>query len=354
MNYNERIVEIRKLVKEKTFDEAEEKLLKLIEESTSKVVEDEEYTYFSFNSYIEAVLCWNTKRHDKKNQLPDINYGEVYYYLGYINAEKKNYGVAEKYLKKGLERNPVDISAMFELAAVYRMMGNLDRARAHIEKLQPYLWNPVQMSRFYRELGWYYSERKVFDVANALYSYSMIFNKTELAENELKYIAKQENREYKMSSREEVMALLEEYNIPGGFFKTTIDIFYNDYKHLLEKNPESPNIKTLKQVLYGMTLDKQFLDEGEKEEKANTDTTKSGEKNNESKVEEMKKLEKELEEKFDKFMEENAGKVKVQCPVCNEVFECKVQVPDTQKTFDCNCTKCGAEIKKENPNYTGW
>ena len=352
MNYNERIVEIRKLVKEKSFDEAEEKLLKLIEESTSKVVEDEEYTYFSFNSYVEAVLCWNTKRHDKKNKLPDINFGEVYYYLGYINAEKKNFGVAEEYLKKGLERNPVDISAMFELAAVHRMTGNLDRARAHLEKLQPFLWNPAQMARFYREMGWYYSERKLFDVANALYSYSMIYNKTELAENELKYIANQENREYRVSSKEEVAALLEEYNIPGGFFKTTINIFYNDYKYLLEKNPESPNIKILKQVLYGMTLDKQFLDESEQKE--NSDSTANEEKNNNSKVEEMKKLEKELEEMFDKFIEENVGKVKVQCPVCNEEFEYKVQVPDSRKMFSCNCPKCGAEVEKENPNYTGW
>ena len=42
-------------------------------------------------------------------------------------------------------------------------------------------------------------------------------------------------------------------------------------KYLLEKNPESPNIKILKQVLYGMTLDKQFLDESEQKE--NSDKT---------------------------------------------------------------------------------
>ena len=329
MNYNERIIEIRNLVKDKSYDEAEEKLLKLIEESTSKVIEDEEYTYFSFNSYIEAVLCWNTKRHDKKNKLPDINYGEVYYYLGYINAEKKNYGVAEEYLKKGLERNPVDISAMFELAAIHRMTGNLDRARAHLEKLQPFLWNPVQMARFYREMGWYYSERKLFDVANALYSYSMIYNKTELAENELKYIANQEKREYRVSSKEEVTTLLEEYNIPGGFFKTTINIFYNEYKYITEKNPESPNIKSLKQVLYGMTLDKQFLDESQKED--DSGKGENGAQNT-----------------------ENATKEKIKCPNCDEEFDYDIQIPNTQKMFSCNCPKCGAEIKRENPNYTGW
>ena len=95
-----------------------------------------------------------------------------------------------------------------------------------------------------------------------------------------------------------------------------------------------------------MTLDKQFLDEKEEDSKANTDSVEKAETKVDTESEKQKNVENDTED--------NAEKVKVLCPACNEEFDFKGQVPNTQKTFLCNCPKCGMEIKKENPNYTGW
>lgn len=338
MGYNDDIKEVKALIKDKKLQEAEVKLHQILEGSSFKVVEDDEWTYHSFNSYLQALIDWNMNRPKKKNKLPDINYAEVYFYLGFINTELKNYEKSIEWLKKGLERNPVDILIMFELSAVHRMSGNIEKARAHIEKLHPYIMHHTHMAKFYRELGWYYAERRVFDVANALYSQSMIYQKTELAENELKYIAGQENREYRLSTKEEIRELLPDYNIPLGFSLNTINILYSDYKNMKEKHPDSKEITTLARALYDMTLDKQFFaDTGWEEPKEET------------------KVENKEEPKVENASANQVQNVQIiECPLCNKTFEFSGVVPETQKTFYCTCPHCGAELKRGNPNYTGW
>lgn len=110
MNYNEQIIEIKKIIQNKEYSVAEEKLLSLISTATVKNIEDENNTHYSFNNYIETLLFWNTYRPEKKNIDPDINYAQVYYYLGFINIEQKNYGKALEYLQKGLQWNPLDVT----------------------------------------------------------------------------------------------------------------------------------------------------------------------------------------------------------------------------------------------------
>ena len=106
---------------------------------------------------------------------------------------------------------------MFEKAAVYRFIGNIERFRAEILKIHKKIYTSWHLAKYYRELGWYYTERRVFDLANALYTASLQYVNTEIAKNELQYIAQQEKREVKYSTQEEAMNIFEDYNIEKNF-----------------------------------------------------------------------------------------------------------------------------------------
>lgn len=70
MNYNEQIIEIKKIIQNKEYSVAEKKLLSLIESATTKNIEDANNTHYSFNNYIETLLFWNTYRPGKEKYRP--------------------------------------------------------------------------------------------------------------------------------------------------------------------------------------------------------------------------------------------------------------------------------------------
>lgn len=259
MEFKKNMETIKGLIKNKDYEKAENMLLDLITQSNNKVIEDENNTYYSFNNYIEILIFWYMYKPEKRNICPDINYSEIYYYLGFINIEIKNYGKAQEYFKKGLEWNPMDVSIMFENAYLYRMLGDIERYKAEIEKTNPFIYEIGYMAKYYRELGWYYVEKKSFDLANALYTQSLAFYETDMAKRELEFIAKSENRKARLSTAEEMQKLFRDYNITFGFNRNTVDIIIDEYNRLYNENPQPDVINFISKKLYDITLDDKYM-----------------------------------------------------------------------------------------------
>lgn len=259
MNYKDKMIEIDKMIKNKQYIVAKKELENIIAMEEFKVPEDEQATHYSFYNYIEAAIYFNKYRPQKKNINPNNNIAEVYFFLGYIEYENKNYEKAIEYLDKGLEWNPVSIQIMSEKINVYRCMGDWEKYRVEIEKAFEYIYEVPLMAKYYRDLGFYYTEKGLYDVSNALYSYSGYFVDDELVINELMYIAQQEHREPRISTMEEIELLFKKYNIPQGISNNIVQIIYGEYQNLLKNNPDLPVTKYLARVLYDITKDKQFM-----------------------------------------------------------------------------------------------
>ena len=260
MSYIEDIKEVRKNMQESNFGLAKEKLEEMLEECKECKLEDDENIYRSFNNVIEEILYFYRNNPKKRLVYPEKNMAEIYYTLGYIELELNNNDAAMKYLIQAEKWNPMDPLIKFEIAVIFRRKGQVDRFRAEIEKLFPYVYNSYGLAKFYREMGWYYSERKVWDVANALYTNSLSYYVAEVANNELKYIAQMNNREVKHSTQEEIKRLLWEYNMPIGFSKDVHGILKTEYeKQIKEENRNERLINELSRRLYDITLDKKYV-----------------------------------------------------------------------------------------------
>lgn len=258
MKYQEKIAKIEEKIKNKEFDSAEQDLLQIINEEKIKNVEDDNYIHYSFYNYIETLIYWRKYRPSKRILQPENNIADVYFLLGFINFETKNYGKTIQYLDKAIEWNPISPQIRLEKADAFRNIGEIERYRVEVEKTYPYIYQSAFMAKYYRELGWYYSEKRIFDLANALYTQSISFLNTDLAKKELMYIAQQERRELRLSTKEEINKLFKEYNIPFGISNEITKIIYEDSQNLLKEN----NIQLanyLYRTLYDITLDKRFM-----------------------------------------------------------------------------------------------
>lgn len=259
MDYKEKITRVEEKIKNKAYESAEQDLLQIINDEAIKSVEDENNTYYTFYNYVESLIFYNKYKPTKKLQSPTDNIADAYMMLGFINIETKKFGKAIEYLNKASEWNPVSPQIILERAFAYRSIGDLERYKAEIEKSYQYIYTSSFMARYYRELGFYYTTKKIYDLANALYTYSRTFVDTELAKNELVYIAKQENREPKFSTRDEINKLFTDYNIPLGISDTVVQMIFNESQNLLKENKNIELVKYLYRVLYDITLDKKFM-----------------------------------------------------------------------------------------------
>lgn len=259
MKYKERMATVIEMMKNNELKKAETELLTMLDEEKIKNVSDENKTHYSFNDYVEMLLFGSKYGFQKDNIYPEYNVAQIYFYLGYISIDLENFEKAIKYFEEGLKWNPVNVDIMFEMAAAYRKMGKIERFKVEIEKIYSYIYTSYYMSKYYRELGWYYSEKRDFDIANALYTHSISYFKIDIAINELKYIAQQENREIRFSSKEEIYKLLTDYNIPLDFNKNTVNIIFNEYQKIIKEKKDIQNAKYLSRILYDITLDKQFM-----------------------------------------------------------------------------------------------
>ena len=258
MKYKEKILKIDEKIKNREYESAEQDLLNIINEEKIKTIEDKEYLHFSFDNYIELLIYWRKFKPSKKILQPDNNIAEVYFLLGFINFETKNYGKALQYLDKASEWNPISPRIRMEKADTYRNIGEYERYRIEVEKAYPYIYDSTFMSKYFRELGWYYSEKRIFNLANALYTQSTAFMNTELARNELIYIAQQEHRDPRFSTKEEINTIFKEYNIPIEISNEITQMIYEDSQQLIKEN----NIQLanyLYMALYDITLDARFM-----------------------------------------------------------------------------------------------
>jgi hypothetical protein len=61
---------------------------------------------------------------------------------------------------------------MSEKINAYRSIGDWEKYRVEIEKSYEYIYDKNILAKYYRDLDFYYTEKGLYDVSNALYSFS--------------------------------------------------------------------------------------------------------------------------------------------------------------------------------------
>lgn len=155
-----------------------------------RFIPDEETEYHVFDNDIEEMLFEKYFKVEKQLAgIPfDVPIFMLYYYYAFLLVEQNRFDEAEEYFKKGLEYNPVSLQLIFELMDLCKKRSDWKNMNKYVQDAFKYAYTPDAMARIYRDLGYYYTEIGKLDISAALYIYSLKYEQTQQAYNELEYL----------------------------------------------------------------------------------------------------------------------------------------------------------------------
>ncbi len=139
---------------------------------------------------------------------------EIYRRLAAKYIEADNMSAAAGAFDDSLRWNPIDIDTLFEKAKFYRNMQELEKYKELIEDSYSYCYTRSDMARYYRYLGYYYVEMYQPELAEALYTYSNLYYKSEMADQEIKFLKTVMGKKNQILDLEEIKGVIKKAEIP--------------------------------------------------------------------------------------------------------------------------------------------
>ena len=245
------------------FREQYEEALKDAEELVSLAesglyADDETGTYFSFDEAFEEVLYTIIHQPLKEVRRASVPMSRIYGTYGILLVELGRVEEARKALEKGLKWNPCDMEIRTEYAETSKMQGNMEAYLEQVLENIKYCFRPKYLARAYRDLGYYFIERKQYSEATFLYYLSMRWEpESKQAASELFYIEQKAEEEIHALRTDEIKALSETYEFPVGPDPRILSAAYQLGKHSLEHH--EPGAEYYLQIVYDLTKDEEVV-----------------------------------------------------------------------------------------------
>ena len=232
--------EVGYCIYKKDFDKA----LNLMEALVSRIEEahksglfqdDAVSTYHNFDELFEEILYRHLNESEKEVRRCPMPFHQVYARYGALLFEMKRYEEAEKALETAIRWNPVFTDAMFERAECHKALGNLEVFFNLTVEAFKYAFRPKAVARCFRNLGYYFVEKELWDEAVACYIASMDYEKDALnAQSELYYIQRKAGRQIPPPAQEAFESYGEKYGFPVHPSEDILGIPYAYGKHAAE------------------------------------------------------------------------------------------------------------------------
>ena len=215
--------------------------------------------YHSFSNPIEEILFNQYFKTDKQIRLiPDYNlYVEICHLYGFLLIEFGRFDDAEKVLDYAIKLNPVFVLTIFERAEIFKYKKDFDSFFKYSTDALKYSYSSSNLARAYRNLGFYYIEKEEFELATALFNYSLSYEYSPNAFSELEYIKSLGVKN--TISEDKILTLLEKNNIQTG----PNPIIFNILTQLIIQEGLNKNVSNqlfLYQIYYDLTKDEEILE----------------------------------------------------------------------------------------------
>lgn len=214
-------------------DVAQKLYMKYIEVTESSMKEEGKKCY-TFNNNIEFAIAAYKKELEKECININYNTSSAYFYLSYFAIDRKEYEEARKFLDLSLSYNPYNVASIFEKAELYKIEGNFKKYLELTKNSYEKIYYIKDLAHYYRNLGYYYTEKEKWELAKATYLYSLKYENSPNVEAELKYISSK-SKDESLPKKEELTTILRENEIPTFISKDNLQIIKSIHNDL-EKN----------------------------------------------------------------------------------------------------------------------
>ena len=242
---------------EKKFGEAlamAENLIRRVE--TSDIFTDDRVSeYHCFNEFFEEALYRRIAKPEKDVRTAAIPMDKIYMQQGSVLIDLRRLDEADAALAKAMRWNPADARIAFERAEICKLRGDMDMFFGRTLDAFRYAFRPNQVARCYRNLGYYFTERQLWQESAACYTMSLQFERESAqAMSELYYIQQKAGRVIPPPDMDYLQEISEKYGFPVGADPDVLGMAYSCGKHFAE-NGDSAGARYCWQILYDLTDD---------------------------------------------------------------------------------------------------
>lgn len=181
--------------------------------------QDGQADYYDFNTLMEMVMF--QRKHPELKRLVDIEepLNKLYAMYGSILLELGELDRAQEALEIAMDWNPMSADIAFEYAEVFKQRKDFEGMKKATVEIFTIAYKRHEIARCYRNIGYYFIEKQLWDEAVGSYLLSMTFAEAEgrySAEQELKYIYDETNGEANRPSLGAMRSYSQKYNFPIG------------------------------------------------------------------------------------------------------------------------------------------
>lgn len=214
-------------VYQKQFDVAKDLLVSAVEkvEKLAMYQDDAVSEYHTFYEPMEEILYKYHNQPKKALRQASEPFSDLYLNLGSVLFELGDMAPAKVALEKAVRWNPINAPIAFEYAEIYKKKGDMEEFFRLTMQIFPNVYRSNHLARCYRNLGYYFVEKKLWKVAASCLLLSIHYDKEHpLAQSELWFIQQNAGAGFSMPSDEEIVDVVKQYNIPLGADRDVVGI----------------------------------------------------------------------------------------------------------------------------------
>ena len=258
LSYDSTIQKVRIAQRDGRYAEA----LSLLEELVQKVEtmdwfkDDKVSEYHCFNEFFEEALYREYNKPTKVLRSPGFPLDTIYFQYGSLLLDVERPKDAESALITAMHWNPANANIALERAEACKRQGDIDAFFEHSVESFKYAFRPKYLARCFRNVGYYFSDKEMWEEAASCYSLSLQFDgSSELAISELYYIQERSGKNIdQLIDHDYTQRICKKYGFPFGADKTVIGLAYSYGKHFI-KEGDNEGARYCLQIFYDLTGD---------------------------------------------------------------------------------------------------
>ena len=206
-----------------------EPLVKKIEEMNENgmFADDKVSEYYCFDNLMEEILYSYYTKPEKDLRHSDIDYATIYTQYGSLLIDLERWDDAQKVLEKARKWNPASAYVIFELCETYKHKNQLDLYFDTVKDAFKYAYEPKTVARCFRNLGWYFVEKELYDEAMAVYVMSLQYEQSDFVSSEMYYISQKTGKAVSQPTLEDIKKAAEKYGFPIGAHEDVVGVAYS-------------------------------------------------------------------------------------------------------------------------------
>ena len=178
----------------------------------------------------------------------------MYHSLAKKYMERMHFEKAYKKLVKAAEWNPVDMDIYWEKTECQKQLGELKKLKETTKELYKFIYTRADIARYYRNIAYYYVEKKEPEKAMMLYTYSNMFSHSKTADSEINFLEIALEKECPEYTVEQIQKDVKKLKLPVGISETTLTILFRAGQLEMEQGDKASGVECM-QLLYQVTGD---------------------------------------------------------------------------------------------------